>query len=889
MKALISGQAGIAVLFDRDRISSLHYDSAESIPRTESDISYLLADATDVLEVSDVAHETVTKSLELACRKDESLHLLLILLDADADKEARQWAAECLDELLRDLRLFDFISNRLYAAPLPSIADLVGSLIYADRVGASWLANFLDELGSCQPDIRRWRAAWDALAPELFKGPDSKEKFGHLLVTSGALRKLVRSHPDDTDSLLFDCLTDPAFQALPNHRRILMDLVGPFRQVKRDKTLESEGEEEEDDFAKPRRARRRTEKPRRSFIAFETVNKQKEAIKRLLSEGNTERVQKYVKDLVEYQKNRSEVEDMVRSLCDLAQHAKTIGDHRSQLNLARSAAEMLPSDGWSQTQLGDAYLCLGQYHDALKAYDNACNHGQKLVSRCGRAEVLKSMGRLEEVLTEYDKAIQEFPLDVVPRNGRAEVLKSLGRLEEALTEYDKAVQEFPHNVVSRCGRAEVLKSLGRLEEALAEYDKAIQEFPLDVVPRSGRAEVLKSLGRLEEALTEYDKAIQEFPLDVVPRSGRAEVLKSLGRLEEALTEYDKAVQEFPLDVVPRNGRAEVLKSLGRLEEALTEYDKAVQEFPHNVVSRSGRAEVLKSLGRLEEALTEYDKAVQEFPLDVVPRNGRAEVLKSLGRLEEALTEYDKAVQEFPHNVVSRCGRAEVLKSLGRLEEALTEYDKAVQEFPLDVVPRNGRAEVLKSLGRLEEALAEYDKAIQEFPLDVVPRCGRASVFALLGRYREALALVPSESPTTLHEWGSFHIRGMVLLKKGDLDAAIEIFERGTGENPWIADRKYFRTALAIARLRQKEFQEAVQVIGDEPTSICQVLRIHAFGGLGDTERAKNAFDQVKDSFLPNVIPLRDELAARYVLHVGTGEQRSDVWVFQQECDLLLAA
>ena len=821
MKALISGQAGIAVLFDRDRISSLHYDSAESFPRTESDISYLLADATDVLEVSDVTRETVTESLELACRKDESLHLLLILLDADADNEARQWAAECLDELLRDVRLFEFVTNRLYAAPLPSIADLVGSLIFADRVGASWLANFLDELGSCQPDIRRWRSAWDALAPELFEGPGSKEVFGHLLVTSGALRKLVQSDPDDTDSLLYDYLTDPAFQALPNHRRILMYLVGPFRSVKQGLTLESEGEEEEGDFAKPRRARRSSEKLRRSFIAFETVNKQKEAIKRLLSEGNTERAQKYVKDLVEYQKNRSEVEDLVRSLCDLAQHAKTIGDHRGQLNLARSAVEMLPSDGWSQSQLGDAYLCLGQYHDALKAYDNACNQG--------------------------------------------------------------------HNAVPRSGRAEVLKAMGRLEEALEEYDKAVQEFPRDVVPRSGRAEVLKAMGRLEEALEEYDKAVQEFPRDVVPRNGRAEVLKAMGRLEEALEEYDKAVQEFPRDVVPRSGRAEVLKAMGRLEEALEEYDKAVQEFPREVVLHSGRAEVLKAMGRLEEALEEYDKAVQEFPRDVVPRNGRAEVLKAMGRLEEALEEYDKAVQEFPRDVVPRSGRAEVLKAMGRLEEALEEYDKAVQEFPREVVLHSGRAEVLKAMGRLEEALEEYDKAVQEFPREAVPRSGRSSVFALLGRYREALALVPSESPTTLHEWVSFHIRGMVLLKQGDLDAAIEIFERGTRENPWIADRKYFRTALAIARLRQKEFQEAVQVIGDEPTSMCQVLRIHAFGGLGDTKRAKDAFDRVKDSFLPNVVLLRDELAARYVLHVDTGEQRSDDWVFQQECDLLLAA
>ena len=430
-----------------------------------------------------------------------------------------------------------------------------------------------------------------------------------------------------------------------------MDLVGPFRPVKKRIQLEPESERADEDFKKARRSGRSAVKPRRSFIAFETVNKQKEAIKSLLSEGNTDRALKYVNDLVEYQRARSEIKDLVKSLCDLAQHAKSIGDSKIQLSLAQRAVKMLPSDGWSQAQLGDAFLCLGQYKNALKAYGDACNHGEKAVGLHGRAEAFKAMGRLDEALKEYERSIQEFPHDPVGRSGRAEVLKALGRLDEALAEYNQAVQDFPH----------------------------------------------------------------------------------------------------------------------------------------------------------------------------------------------------------------------------------------------EVVPRDGRTEVLKALGQLEEALGVYDQVLKEFPSDVFARNGRASVLALLGRYGEALELLPSESPTTFQDWVAFHIRGMVLLKQGDLDTAIEIFERGTRENPWITDRKYFRTALAVARLRQKEYQEAVQVIGDEPTPVCQVLRIHAFGGLGDIEKAKNAFDRVKDSRLPKVVSLRDELAARYVLQVETSEQRSDDWVFQQECDLLLAA
>ena len=66
MKALVSGQARVAILIEKKRISSLHIDEANAIPRTKEDIPYLLADTTDVIELDKVTKETVRKSLELA-------------------------------------------------------------------------------------------------------------------------------------------------------------------------------------------------------------------------------------------------------------------------------------------------------------------------------------------------------------------------------------------------------------------------------------------------------------------------------------------------------------------------------------------------------------------------------------------------------------------------------------------------------------------------------------------------------------------------------------------------------------------------------------------------------------------------------------------------------
>jgi tetratricopeptide (TPR) repeat protein len=227
--------------------------------------------------------------------------------------------------------------------------------------------------------------------------------------------------------------------------------------------------------------------------------------------------------------------------------------------------------------------------------------------------------------------------------------------------------------------------------------------------------------------------------------------------------------------------------------------------------------------------------------------------------------------------------------MGRLEEALQDYDATVREFPEDVVARHGRAEVLKGMGRLEEALQEYEGIRARFPSDKYSQVGMAAVLVLLGRYDEALRLVAVETPRTLGDWIGLHIRGTVSLKKGDLVAAIQIFERGLHESPWHVTWGHFRRALAVARLRRSEFSAAVEALGDEHAPVSEVLRGHAFGGLGQTEAAKAALDRAKGYALPVLVEVRGELILRYVARERKTSTRSDDWLFERECELVLAA
>ena len=150
-------------------------------------------------------------------------------------------------------------------------------------------------------------------------------------------------------------------------------------------------------------------KPRRSHAVFANIGRQKEAIKRAILEGRGDRISRYVDDLVAYQLKHSEREDVAKSLCDLATYAKSLNTHGLQLELAQRAASILPTDGWSQAQLGDANLCLGRYQEAFVAYAAAASCGQVVVARTGRGGGSEALGRLDEALREYEAVVRRLP------------------------------------------------------------------------------------------------------------------------------------------------------------------------------------------------------------------------------------------------------------------------------------------------------------------------------------------------------------------------------------------------------------------------------------------------------------------------------------------------
>ncbi len=387
-----------------------------------------------------------------------------------------------------------------------------------DGVDTSELAAAVDEV----------TAAFERIPAAAFGPAADREQARAALVREGLFRELVqaRAARQSTPALVAAALQRPGVRAVQNHRGVLLawlTALGPPRPPP--PALTSDARDPESIAPPPRGKGPRVDHRR----VLERVATQRRLIAYALGRGEVGRAAALVDELVAFQLGTGKPIHLVKSLCSLAMEAQRHGEYALQIDLLERATRLKGDDAWAWAQLGKAQCNASRFDEALAAYHNASLFGQPEVALRGKADVLKTMGRLDEARIAYEEAILAEPSDPVAQTGYADVLKVMGRLDEALCAYARIAAEHPDSVFAKTGRADVLKSMGRFDEALHAFEVASREHPDNVVAKTGRARVLEAMGRLEDALFAFERAAREHPFDAGARTGRAHVLEALGQ------------------------------------------------------------------------------------------------------------------------------------------------------------------------------------------------------------------------------------------------------------------------------------------------------------------------------------------------------------------------
>ena len=133
---------------------------------------------------------------------------------------------------------------------------------------------------------------------------------------------------------------------------------------------------------------------------------------------------------------------------------------------------------------------------------------------------------------------------------------ALGRHQEALKAYDKAIEIKPDDHKAWHNKGNAIRKLGRYEEALKVYDKAIEIKPDFHLAWSNKVDALRKLGRDEEAIKVYQQATKCNVVDLKREDITAKQV--LYRMAKKYREFEfkkvkDDMQDLPHQIIWRKG------------------------------------------------------------------------------------------------------------------------------------------------------------------------------------------------------------------------------------------------------------------------------------------------------------------------------------------------
>jgi tetratricopeptide (TPR) repeat protein len=196
----------------------------------------------------------------------------------------------------------------------------------------------------------------------------------------------------------------------------------------------------------------------------------------------------------------------------------------------------------------------------------------------------------------------------------------MGRYEQALADFDKAIELDPSYDWAIAHRGETYRQMGRYEEALADFGKAIELDPSYHWAIASRGQTYLQMGRYEQALADLDKAIELDPSSGWVIAHRGEIYLQMGGHEQALADLDKAIELDPSNDWIQYLQSRTYLSLGQTSQAYTHLRNAADQVRKNIIherapsnDRYNLAVYLAAEGRFDEAKQALQDALAIYP------------------------------------------------------------------------------------------------------------------------------------------------------------------------------------------------------------------------------------------------------------------------------------
>ncbi|MBF0464124.1 MAG: hypothetical protein HQK88_05880 [Nitrospirae bacterium] len=270
-----------------------------------------------------------------------------------------------------------------------------------------------------------------------------------------------------------------------------------------------------------------------------------------------------------------------------------------------------------------------------------------------------------------------------------------------------------------------------------------------------------------------------------------------------------------------------------------------------------------------ETKTAADKQIAAIKENIKQGN-KIEVLRFLHGLEV----FHRATGKKEHIAKTLCSLSTFALECNQLDIADELVQYAIMFNVNDPVVYNQHAEVLKHKGDFDEARRIYEETIVKFPENVVARNGRNVIYMLMGKFDDVFPNLRNDYPITSDDFIEYHVSAMYYLRTGNIQEAIRRLEYGFENSPSKSNKEYFANALAVAKIRARDFESAEEILDCNVVDLskykkeqCIVMRAHCLAGRDRKEEAKKSLEEISKtgSLTPELLQLTQLISKRFGL------------------------
>lgn len=453
------------------------------------------------------------------------------------------------------------------------------------------------------------------------------------------------------------------------------------------------------------------------------------------------------------------------------------------------------------------YLLAANIYTSLTKFDKAAETYETLINEVkGSEEYLYELAAVYQYANRYDDAIKTYNraeaalgINEISSIQKLRLFLEAGRTKDALTEGDKLIQAFPEEERYMMGFAEVLAQKGMRNEAIQYLEKFTTQNPDAGNTRMLLAGLYRDNNQEQKArpllLALFDDNSVELGSKLIVlgayntelNQNKTRNIADADKEGFAMTLLQKLEKNNPADANVHILGGDLYLSTGKQREAYKEYLKAVEAGEVNF-------EVWENLLYIETQLEYFDQAIQhsDVALELFPNQGMLHYFNGYAHLRkrhyaEAAASLEQA-KRLLHSNTNMTG--ELCAMLGDAYNASKEYDKSDRAYDeaLTINPENNA--VLNNYSyflamrkaNLEKAERMSALLIKNNPDNPTFLDTYAWVLFVRGKYKDARRTMERAISTGKATATHFEHYGDILYKSGDVDGAVQQWEKARGMN-----------------------------------------------------------------------------------------------------------